>query len=198
MSCIIPSMMLSLSSDNTEHPPSLVRFAAALRSVSSAFSAWGSGSTTLKRLPVFRMFSTDMLPSISSARLFTIDSPSPKPSCVAALLSRSNGLNICSRLSLSIPPPVSSTASVNFPPAYRAVSVTPPRSVNFSAFDSRLLPIRSIRFLSPMTTSSAALFTLNSSRFSSIRAANSVSSVSATPASLNGFTLTVSFPLSMR
>ena len=120
-----------------------------------ASSVFGNGRTTVNLLPLSFSLSTDILPSISSTSCFTMGSPNPKPSCVAALPNRSKGMNIRSFCPSLMPVPVSSTASVNTPSLYWVVSVMIPLSVNLMALESRLPPMLKIRFLSPSTTSFA-------------------------------------------
>ena len=72
-------------------------------------------------------------------------------------------------------------------------NVTAPRSVNLMAFDNRLCPIWTIRFLSPMTTLSLGLSIFRKRFLSAASGMKSASSVSMTVCSLNGTGLTSSF-----
>ena len=121
----------------------------------SVSSVFGNGRTTVNLLPLSFTLSTDIRPFISSTSCFTMGSPNPKPSCVAALPSRSKGLNIRSFCSSLMPVPVSSTVSVKTPPLYLVARAIVPLSVNLMALESRLPPMLKIRFLSPSTTSFA-------------------------------------------
>ena len=71
-----------------------------------------------------------------------------------------------------------------------------PLRVNLIALDSKLLPILSMRFLSPLTISSVWFSAMKISCLPFANGANSVSNVSAMEYSLNGLTIGVSFPLS--
>ena len=114
-------------------------------SSSNAAEAVANGSVTMNSLPTPGSLSTAMRPPINSTRCLTIESPRPVPPKRRVMESSAwtKGLNRPACSSGAMPMPVSRTAKLNVTsPACEAAwptrSVTDPRSVNLTAFDSRL------------------------------------------------------------
>ena len=117
--------------------------------------ARSTGSVTRKRLPRPGVLSSESEPPRSLTRRSTIERPRPKPSTPRAERRRTNSAKIRSRSSGAMPRPVSRTEKVSCPSATSTRSVTEPRSVNFSALDTRLSAICRMRKASPTTSRSA-------------------------------------------
>ena len=161
-------------------------------------SAVDTGRSTVKQLPDPFLLVSSIVPPSSPTSSLTMESPSPTPSSAIALGNRSKAVKTRACSSALIPVPVSSTESCKVPLSNRMRNVTAPRSVNLMAFDNRLCPIWTIRFLSPMTTLSLGLSIFRKRFLSAASGMKSASSVSMTVCSLNGTGLTSSFPLSSR
>ena len=116
-----------------------------------------TGIETRKTLPSPIRLSSSNVPPSSSTRRDTTASPNPLPSLPAvSALENSSNILFCS--SGAMPHPVSLTANSNrsgapFPSPDRttAESVTDPRSVNFTALESRLISTCLIRAASALT-----------------------------------------------
>jgi hypothetical protein len=95
--------------------------------------------------------------------------------------------------SAATPMPVSCTVTTTPSPARRAVSVTPPFSVNFTALDSRLLKICSRRTSSVYSVGSSGSTAAVSAIFLSLaRSINALSALSTTTRSWTGANFSVS------
>ena len=109
---------ISLSSNAiTEYDFSTSGFIASWLLSSLSTSATYTGISTVKRLPLPFSLSIRIMPPSISTICFTIDSPSPNPSCVTAFESRSNAPNTRCCSSALIPLPVSSTIRVSVFPS---------------------------------------------------------------------------------
>ena len=146
-------------------------------------------------------------PSMSSASCLTIERPRPLPPKrrVIELSTCENGLNRRCCCSLEMPMPVSVTASTTraMPPSTGSAlarSMTPPRSVNFSALDSRLKMTWRTRVGSP-TKASAGLEATMPTSDRPLRAAwglNTSTAPSIRSLSTKGSSSSLSAPASMR
>ena len=117
------------------------------------------GSVNVKVEPFPGSLSAVMLPPIPRARSRLIVRPRPVPSFGEASErpTCSKGAKIVSRCSGGIPTPESRTFSqILFSDAPQVSSIVPPLSVNFTAFDRRLIRICSIFALSPSAITSGA------------------------------------------
>ena len=157
-----------------------------------------AGISAMKRLPFPFSLSKRILPPSIFTIWRTMESPSPKPSCVAAFESRSNAPNTRCCSSAVMPVPVSSTVMPSIPSLYSVSNETYPFSVNLMALDSRLFPICRMRSLSVMTKASARFSTFRTSPLCMAAGANSVSSVCVRMEIRQGDRQGCSLPLSSR